>query len=560
MRKMRKEEDRKNNTHVAKLMFIGYFSTAIFVALIFRLFYLQVIKHDFYTTEINKQMMFTIPVDMGRGEIFDRNNIPLVNRGEKKFLMVFPHLFVSSDKNIELISDVTKLSKGHISTRLTNAKNPVEFPVDADVNWKEKRIVETRGVFVINKIMRYEDNQLLSHVIGYMHNIDKKGLSGIERSYDYVLSGAPNKSVIAILDGRKRILPGEGLSIVNNSMSRNNVKLTIDYRIQKITEDVLDESGELGVVVITDVNTGEILSMASRPTFNPNDMKNHLQSTGDELYNKAVQMTFPPGSIFKIVLAAEALEKGLVDPEELFYCNGIETVGNQEIKCTSLANGGNGEINLETAFAKSCNSTFVQLGRRIGAENIIKMAKRLGLGEKTNIGFLEEESGVLPSGDQLVGPSIGNISIGQGEIDVTPIQVNQLTQIIANKGVKKPLSIVKAITDDKNNIIEEPKIDESTRVLPEDVAIELQKYMSAVMKNGTGTSVGDSLKEVTAGKTGTAESSYKNSPVLHAWFTGYYPNNEPKYAVTVFVQDGKSGGGVAVPIFRDIINRIMKEE
>lgn len=553
MSRMEKKNQQVNATTIKKLWIIGVVATLGMLILTFRLFYIQVVKHDLYTTEVNKQRRMHIPLDSGRGQILDRRLIPLTDRAENTIVVVYPQLFTVNDASLSYLRGLTGIPQGELRSRLEGSGSVLELPLlDDNINSISDQI---RGLFVVNKRLRYEEAPSLSHIIGYINQADKKGLYGLEKSLDDILKSKEASSLAAVVDGRKRLLPGEGYTQINTGDNQNHVKLTIDYHIQTIVENIMDNQQLDGAVVVSKVNTGELLAVVSRPNFNPNRISQHLNSNGDELFNKALQLTFPPGSVFKIIVTAAALEKNLVELNEVFFCSGIEKVGNVQIKCNSYEVGGHGDITFEKAFAESCNSTFIQVGQKVGADNIIEMARLLGLGERVGIGLVEEEAGKLPEGDQLLGPAIGNISIGQGVIEVTPLQINQLTQIIANNGLKNSLFIVDSILDDSYQLINKPQRQVHEVQIGEKTIKELQLLMSRVMLEGTGKDVGELAAE-TAGKTGTAQASSKGKAVLHAWFTGYYPTEKPQYAITVFLQGGGSGGRVAVPIFKKIIEEI----
>ncbi|AOY77037.1 peptidoglycan D,D-transpeptidase FtsI family protein [Clostridium formicaceticum] len=555
MRRAQKKEKKKELVYIKRLWFIGIVSTMMILLLMMRLFYIQVMQYDFYLKEVNKQRQINIPINSGRGMIFDRNLIPLTEREEEKVVVIFPQLFIPNEENLGFLSEITGEAKDELSNRINQASYPIEISIAKEIDWGDRRVLGTRGLFVIGKRQRYENFPLLTHVIGYINQVDKKGMAGIEKALDPILMGSLGDSLVATLDGRKRFLPGEGFSVASNTMKQNDIRLTIDYHLQKVVEEVIDQHKKNGAIILSDIETGEILALVSRPNYNPNTILKHINSSGDELYNKAIQMTFPPGSVFKIVVAAEAIEKGAVALDDVFYCSGSEEIGSIEIKCNAHDKGGNEEITFERAFAESCNSTFIQLGQRLGAENLMEMAKNLGLGEVVGIGLLEEEKGSLPAEDHLLGPAIGNISIGQGDIEVTPLQINQLTQIIANNGIKQPLVLLRDILDNYTTV-QSFETKENKRVLSEKTAKTLQQMMHSVMTVGTGRNIGE-LASITAGKTGTAQSSQKGKSVLHAWFTGYYPVNHPKYAITVLIQEGGSGGRVAVPIFKEILEKMI---
>ena len=560
-RKEKREEKRKSEkkeVYIKRLLFIKGLSFLVLFALIIRLYYIQIVKQEFYTSEVSKQRELSIPIDSGRGLILDRNFIPLTDRIEKKVAIIFPQYFKLSDNNIFLLEEITGIQAEELYNRIKNSKYNLEFSLKNDINLDDGRLITTKGLFIVNKKIRYDDDGVLSHVIGYINQVDLRGMSGIEGAMDGLLSGNGGKSVIATLDGLKRFIPGEGYEIVSNYKKNESLRLTIDYNIQKIAEDVIDESARQGAIIVSDIKTGEILSMVSRPNFNPNNISEHLKSEGDELYNKAIQMAFPPGSIFKIVVAIESLINDPSIMDETFECLGYESVGNFEIKCSSYEKGGHGEIGLERAFAESCNCVFIRLVERIGAESIINMAKKLGFNNIVNIGLQEENKGNLPSGDSLLGPAYANIAIGQGEILSTPLQVNQLTQLIGNNGLKKPLYIMKDIVDDKHNTLKKSNVAEEEQIIDEKIIKIVQQWMEKVMTEGSGHLAKD-ISNITAGKTGSAESVENGKEVVHAWFTGYYPSKDPKYAITVLVQNGRTGGGVAVPIFKGIVEKMMEQ-
>ncbi len=535
-----------------RLIVIGIVYSIIIFLLLVRLYYIQIIQKDFYTKEVNKQRQIKIPVDTGRGIIFDRNYIPLTDREEERKLILLPQLFIRNEENLDYIMSITNMDIKELARKINYSKYPIEFSIkDESVT---DRVLKIRGLFIINKKQRYSDNPILTHILGYINQVDKRGMAGLEKAFDNILMGQPTQVLAITLDGRKHLIPGEGYSFVSSSKIKKDIRLTIDYHIQNIIEDVIDKHNKKGAIIVSDTSTGEILASVSRPNYNPNQLVEHLGSDGDELYNKAIQITSPPGSIFKIIIAAEAIEKNMIKLNETFNCRGYEMVNNVKIKCGSHKDQTDLELTFEDAFAQSCNSTFIQLGQRLDIEGIIDMAVKLGLGNKVGLGLLEEEAGILPQGDELLGPAIANISIGQGNIEVTPIQINQLTQIIANDGVRQRLYILDDILNDYETV-ETFNREKEARVLSRKTAKELQVLMQAVMVRGTGKGIGH-LSKITAGKTGTAQTSRLGKPIQNAWFTGYYPSNLPKYAITIFIQEDGSGGDVAVPIFKDIVESI----
>jgi len=426
---------------------------------------------------------------------------------------------------------------------------PLKKPIDEELIPK--------NAFVAERTLRYSKNNILSHVIGYIRKSENKGEYGIELIYDDVLKNYKNKQILYLeLDDKKSILLDGEYQVTRNTKSLDpaGVKLTIDYHIQKIVEDILDKNKVNGAVMVSDVKSGEIRALASRPNFDQENTDKYQQNEDMALYNKAIQAKYPPGSLFKIVVLLTALEEDLDYLDRTFYCKGYEELGKIRISCNNTE--GHGYLSLKDAFSKSCNSVFIQVGKELGSQKIINMAKRLGLGSTINIGLSEEVEGNLPSGDDIKGPAIGNISIGQGSIEVTPLQITNLLMIIANDGIQKGMTIVDGITDENGIIIKKYNRQEDKRVLSKENCEIVKDFLIDVVKNGTAKKM--SLDEIggAAGKTGSAQGVFKGEEVVHGWFTGYFPVNNPKYVITVLDEKAKSGSQSAVPIFEQIVKEI----
>lgn len=358
---------------------------------------------------------------------------------------------------------------------------------------------------------------------------------------------------------KKKPISGGGYKLATNEKINqpSNVQLTIDYHIQKIVENIMDEEEKKGAVIVSEVETGNIVAMASRPNFVQEEVDSFLNKKDMELYNKGIQVPYPPGSLFKIVVLLAALEE---DPDiinEDFYCGGFEELNDLIIKCNKEE--GHGKLSLKEAFAKSCNSTFIQLGERIGSDKVIAMAKKLGYGEKINIGLMEEVGGNLPEGEERKGPSVGNISIGQGSVEVTPLQVTNMMMILANRGVQKDLSIIKGITTEKGKLVKNFNREGDKKVLSQKHCSILNEYMKEVVLSGTARSM--NLEDIggACGKTGSAQGILNGKDVTHGWFAGYFPREKPKYVITVFVEDNYAGSKDAIPIFKKISREIWEK-
>lgn len=547
---MRKKSKTDHNKRLSILLFAFSFA---FVSLFGRLIYIQGYKGKEYYERAIRQSEIKIDLTSNRGSIYDRNNVALTDNEKEDIVVILKRNFNLDKEKIDILKKVTKLSEKEIYNRFETKNNLVELKIKYLNDELKKQIQSKKAILIVNKTYRYRSENILTHVLGYVNENENKGVSGIEKAKNDLLKDQNREYVEAFVDARKNVVPGSFKKYKSEDTKHKNIKLTIDYDIQKIVEKALDKKHKNGAVVVSDVSTGEILAMASRPNFNPNNIENYINSKNQELLNKAIQCKYPPGSIFKIIVTLAAFEENLVDEEEKFDCKGYIEFDGIKIKCWKRE--GHGEETFKEAFYNSCNPVFVEIGKRLGSKKILETAKRLGLSDKIDIGLEEEKETVLPKGDSVKGNAIGNISIGQGDIEVTPLQVNQMTQIIANNGVYKKLYLFDSTLDQNMNEIENHKIEKDKVVMSPFVINRTKKLMEGVVESGTASNI-KGIQGNSAGKTGSAEYYIKGKKFVHGWFTGYYPAKIPKYAVTVFIYDGKSGGGAAAPVFKDIIENI----
>lgn len=536
---------RRNKKNILKNRLLNFSTIILFtiILLIGRLFWFQIIKSDEYRMAALKQRGKEVKLYPERGVIYDKNLIPLTNR--ERLPTVY---FTDYNSYKDYVND----NKIYIKENENSDNEILSMPIEGQINEEEL----PKGTFLYDRIFRYDKNNLLSHVIGYINKSENRGESGVEKVFDEVLKNKKLDSIYFEVDNKRRIIPGGGYTVLKDNKSNfpNSVQLTIDYHIQKIVEKVMDENKIKGAVIVAEVESGDIVAMASRPNFDQDNIDAYLYKDNMELYNKAIQVSYPPGSLFKIVVLLSALESEPDIVNQVFYCKGYEKLNEVIIKCN--VEEGHGYISLRDAFSKSCNSTFIQIGQKIGSKKIIDMAYRLGFGESLNIGLLEETVGNLPSGEELLGPSIGNISIGQGKIEVTPLQVTNMMMILANEGVKKDLSIIKGIVMEDGKMVKEFRKNNNERIITKENAVIVNNLMRDVVKMGTGRSM--DLDDVggACGKTGSAQAVLNGKKTIHGWFSGYFPEESPKYVITVLAEEEYSGSKSAIPVFEKIIKEI----
>jgi peptidoglycan glycosyltransferase/penicillin-binding protein 2 len=544
----RRENKKKREYNRVKIVATVF--SFMMMGLMVRLFYIQVIVGKTYESLANSQRVKEIPIGIKRGTIYDTNMNPLTNRVRSQHMIIYPEIFLPDKENLSKIEEITGIN---IKNKLT-LKRILDLKIK-DYNTDIIKILEReKGLFIVAYEERYEENQRAAHLIGYINMADNKGQYGLERKYNNILTEGQEKKMEVVVDAQKRRILGIEKSKELKDKGGKDIITTIDGKIQGIVEEKLDDKFNKGSVVVLDTKTGNVLAMASRPNFNPLDIASYLCKKDKEFYNRAIQVSYPPGSIFKIVVTAAALE-ARVDMDKSYFCDGYEEIDEIVIKCHSYKSGGHGHIHMKEAFSKSCNSYFIKLGQEIGGENILNMARKLGFGKKTEIELDEESQGILPNIDYIKGSGIGNISIGQGPIESTLIQVAKMTNIVANDGIDRGVHLLKEIVDQNNRQIIEKY--PSNVVIDKSIAVKLKKMMKEVVVNGTAKNIYDKNISI-AGKTGSAQSTVNGKDVVHAWFTGFYPYNNPKYVVSICIEDGGSGGQVAAPLFKDIVDEIEK--
>lgn len=411
------------------------------------------------------------------------------------------------------------------------------------------------GSIVLNPTERYGSGSLAEHIIGYI-NSDGEGVSGLEKCFNSTLLTDRELSVNVLSDANGNVIAKPGMSLSDNDDDTAlSIKLTLDRHIQKIAESCMDLSGETGAAVVLDVKSSDVLAMVSRPGFNRNDVAKYLTSGGTELVNRCIS-EYNAGSIFKIITSAAALENSAVSGQ--YFCPGFVNVEGRDFACHLKK--GHGALDFEHAFAMSCNCAFYNIGLDTGALNIVSTARRFGLGEKILcFDGLAEKSGNIPQKDEYGVYESVNFSIGQGEILITPVQAANMAAIIANNGVANCVNIADSIVYSNGAVKRSLRETMERRAVSRQTALEIQKCMRLAVTDGTAALAQSSIVDI-AGKTGTAQTGWfeNGENLVHGWFCGYFPADNPKYAMAVLVENGKSGALSAVPLFKSIAEEIIK--
>ncbi|MGN0168120.1 MAG: peptidoglycan D,D-transpeptidase FtsI family protein [Acetatifactor sp.] len=395
-----------------------------------------------------------------------------------------------------------------------------------------------------NETRIYPYKNLFSHIVGY----STQGRMGVEALANYYLintNTSLNNKVANDMAGVKN--PGD------------NVYTTLDVEIQQVADEQL--SIYRGAVIVTEVKTGKVLAMVSHPDFDPNEIADIWDSlvendSSSVLVNRATQGLYPPGSTFKIVTALEYIRE---NPDTYnsyqFNCPGYFKLGDSRINCYHGAN--HGQVSFEKSFAKSCNSSFANIGTGLDRSSFADTLDDLLFNRELPLTLTYAKSNVQVSED-MTADEIMQTSIGQGKTQITPMHLNMITCAIANKGVLMKPYVIDRVENDAGSIVKSFKPSNYGKLMEESEAEILKELMTAVVESGTASKL-KGLTYTAAGKTGSAE--YNNvKGDSHAWFTGFAPAEDPEVCVTIVVEGAGSGGDYAVPIARRIFDAYFREK
>lgn len=483
-----------------------------------------------------------------RGTIYDCNMAPLTNAEYEFYSAAKPTLKALDSLKTEL--DAQTLAS--VRERMETA-NPVVIKTP-------NGIYDCSDISTAAVPKRYSEDSISCHIIGYIDSVGQ-GVSGIEKIYNLILSEA-SKDVYArfITDANGRVLLGENIEISDFTAPEKGVVLTIDKTIQKITEEALDESGAVcAAAVVIEIGTGAIRACVSRPAYNQYNVAGSLNDEASPLINRAF-MPFSVGSVFKPVVAAAALESGITEDFE-YNCTGFVELSGVTFNCHNK--DGHGIIDLKTAVSVSCNTYFIALARETGAANIINTASLFGFGKENELDDkIISYSGNLPTVDEIDSKAaLANLSFGQGSLTATPIQICAMMAAIANNGVYCPPYLVEGTVDESSEMTVIRHYSEKKQIVSESVADKLRGFLLSVVEEGSGRRAKSDIISL-AGKTATAQTGKfrNNEEIYNAWFAGFFPYEEPEYAVVIMKEDGGEGAVSCAPVFRKIAEKIAEIE
>ncbi|MCL6639355.1 MAG: penicillin-binding protein 2 [Firmicutes bacterium] len=553
----------------AQLFYLFAFA---FTALAFQLWKIQVGEGDWYAAAALEQVSRYISLEeVPRGRIFDRNLIPLTGESVERRIVLFPMLIEDKKLAARSLGAIVGEEPAIMERYLAGGACVLPYRL-GEGELRAAGDLQLKGVLVLPVRTRYGEHPLAGQVLGHLGKIgslteydalsqkskkpyrldDLVGKAGLELYYEQELKGTRPKAAVRLFYDAAGRIPGDGPELEEDVVDkkRQDLVLTVDAHIQQKVEEIMDRRVAKGAVVVMEAGSGDILALAGRPSYHPGRPEEHLKEGGQDRYFDHCTALYQPGSVFKTVVAAAALEEGLVAPGTVFFCRG-ENDG--LISCWNRP--GHGEISFARAFAESCNPVFAHLALELGAPRLIAYARRLGLENQLVIGYPVPRDG--RQNLELIGAdyNLVNSSVGQGPVLATPVQVASMVNTVASDGVYHPPRLVQALQFDDGRIARRFDPPEGERVLSQATAQTLQKLMELTTKDGVG-------REAyvpgygSAGKTGSAQLTGERDRV-NAWFAGYAPSANPRYVVSVLVEEGTSGGESAAPVFKEIIEAII---
>lgn len=457
---------------------------------------------------------------------------------------------VDSDKNeiFRFLSDFSDIDDDDIINKI-NKHTPFSLTLKCVPD--EKSI---KDVFVYP--LYEEENSICRHIIGYK-DVDGVGCDGIYKKFGSVLDiMGGSLSYRYLANARGKGLENTSFVIENACFTdKSGIILTIDKEIQSNVDEICNKYMDMGAVVVSDIETGKLLAVSSRPLYDTENLADSLASDRGDFINRAFSL-YTPGSVFKTVTAAAALDYDITLENYEYECTGECDVSGKTFKCHNEK--GHGLINLEKAYANSCNTYFINLAEKIGFETLLYMAEKMGLGKPHLIDGFYVKGANMPSLSETYPPAYkANISFGQGDLLVSPIDVLNIFSICSS-GYTTDFSLVYGIYNGKQENETVFKSNTRKSILSDEVVNKLIKMMRACVTQGTG--IQAQAKNVnTGGKTATAQSGqYKNATeLLHTWFAGVFPIEAPKYAIVVLCDGNGNNTTSCAKIFSKIVETIQ---
>lgn len=586
----------------AKRIFI--LTGVLFLFLALNFWKVQVLDHRKYWEKSEANRMREIAIPHQRGLITDRNGIILANNKASFRASLIRENCEDYEKSCRKIARLLKIEEHVLKQRIKKYESlPLFKPivVKENLSFEEVAMIEARKLELPELVLQAEPKRFYpfqdfaAHVIGYLQELSQEemklnvyparrfgdivGKTGIERQYEAEMVGKEGR-LVEVVDSLGRSIEQVGRLEPEKG---TNLEITLDFDLQKEAETLLE--GREGAIIIMEASTGEILALASYPDFDPNKFINRftpeewldlINSPEFPLENRAIRGLYSPGSVFKLTMALGGLDSGTITEETTVTCRGLTWIYNEPFSC--WLEHGHGQVSLYRAIRQSCNIFFYNLGKKMEIEKIARYARMIGFGQPTGIDLPGEKSGLVPDPEWKMkfrnerwqkGETI-SVSIGQGPLLITPIQIAAHTAIIANRGSSVTPHLFKSLYGDGKKLEKKPHLFKNREVSIDPSVFEkvIQGMWEAVNDEGTGRAARVAEFDV-CGKTGSTQilSEEKTKKArekkqedeekkmkTHSWFTGFAPKDQPKVVITVIVEYGGMGGATAAPLARRLFS------
>jgi penicillin-binding protein 2 len=566
------------------------------IVLCMRLFDLQILKGDEMRKLSEQNRVRVKKILAPRGMVYDRHGKVVADTRPSFNLYLIREDIRDFNQTVDGLARLLDLDREDLIVRLKEARDyPSSFPIkiESDLNKDQVAKVEASKFYLPGVIIQIEPKRnypygiMLAHVLGYVSEISSEELKakenkqyapgdyigkfGLEKAYETYLRG---------IDGEQRVevdATGREVRVLDTvePIAGNSLHLNIDMGLQMAVEKAFE--GKKGGCVVTDPRNGSVLALVSRPAFDPNQLssgatKDYWAKVATDkthpLQNRVTQGRFPPGSTFKPVLALKGLEKGVITDNTSFSCHGGFSYGNRVFKCWRKE--GHGSVAVHRGLVESCDVFFYNLGLKLGVDNIHEMSEAIGLTKVTGIDLPGEKAGIVPStawklktyGEKWYEGETVSVSIGQGAVWLTPLQLQQLSSFIANEGVTFKPQIVNKVVSPQGKVLKvfEPAMLTNVKVNKQAMAI-VKDGMKGVVNEPRGTAYASRLANVNiSGKTGTAQSaSLGAGKGDHAWFVAFAPSEDPVLSMAILVEFGGHGASTSAPIAKIVTENYFKQ-
>jgi penicillin-binding protein 2 len=569
----------------------AYILGSIFVIMIgillYRLFELQFVQFDEFRFQAERNSVRKLSREPARGLIYDKDLNIIVDNNPSYTLTITPYEFDRS--NMPQLCTMFELDSNIVNARILRSSElsfePVKIERDIPFAYvsllEENRNVLPGVSYLIETRRVYHMKPRMAHLLGYTKEISSKklgslgdyyrpgdivGYNGVESYHEPTLRGNKGYGFFTV-DSRGRVIESfdHGQSDIP-ALEGSDLVLSVDLDLQLYAERIL--RNRLGSIVALDPNNGEVLAMVSSPDYDLRaisgrisykDWNSIITVPGYPMYNRSTMAAYPPGSTFKMMLAAAALQEGTIDERTIINCPGSYTLAGVPFKC----HGAHGNVTVRYAIEQSCNVFFYKLIYKLGFDLWSKYGAMFHFGKLTGIDIRNETAGTLPSeeyynnryGNNWNLGYLVNLGIGQGEVNTTPLQMAAYTATIANKGTYYQPHVVRSVIDRLTGKTEPVQVDKERLPISTEVWDIVRQGMYRVV-NGNGTGYSARLSGIkVAGKTGTAQNPHGED---HAWFVAFAPYEKPKIAVAVILENAGAGGTAAAPVAGSVINYFFR--